>query len=112
MLIEFRSDAGPSVVLFGEVAQVFLALMGQSGQLPGALKAEDIGRALEGLRAGLPSLPRPAPSTPDEEQAEREGRRERPVAMATRAWPLLQLMEAAIRKQRDLMWGEARNPLI
>ena len=112
MLIEFRSDAGPSVVLFGEVAQAFLALMGQSGQLPGALKAEDVAAALEGLRAGLPSWPRPAPPTPEEDDAEREGRRERPVAMATRAWPLLQLMEAAVRKRRDLMWDVARNPLI
>ena len=51
MLITFRSKVG-DITMFGEVGKKMLALMGQSGVVPGALLAADLPAAIARLRDG------------------------------------------------------------
>ena len=103
MLIRFKSPAHHEVLMFGQVAEQLLALMGMSGRVPGALTGDDVTAARERLLAGLANLP--APPAPAEESQEENGEaREPPVPLRTRAVPLLQLLEAAARRESHVMW--------
>jgi hypothetical protein len=52
MLVTFKTDAHADIIMFGDVAQTLLKLMGQSGRIPGALLAADIPQALARLQGG------------------------------------------------------------
>ena len=102
MLVHFRTDAYATITMFGDVGVRLLKLMGHSGTVPGAIKAEDVPAALERLRAELGvhgAEPQPAPSLTEEEE-----RQEPPVSLATRAFPLLELLEAAAAQGCDVLW--------
>ena len=104
MLVHFKTDAYAGITMFGDIAVRLLRLMGHSGTVPGAIKAEDVPAALERLRDGLSAHgaePQPAPSLTDEEE-----RQEPPVNLSTRAYPLVQLLEAAAADQCDVMWDD------
>ena len=101
MLVTFSSDAYESITYFDKVAQRLLTLMGHSGTIPGALVAEDISDALENLHQGIkeeghnPTSPK-SPKNTDEEEPE--------ISLAHRAVPLIHLLEAAEKKQCNVIW--------
>ena len=103
MLIRFKSPAHHEVLMFGHVAEQLLALMGMSGRVPGALTGDDVTAARERLLAGLANLPAP-PAPTEAPEEEHEAPREPPVPLRTRAVPLLQLLEAAARRESHVMW--------
>lgn len=105
MLIKFRSDAGPSVLMFGEIAHTLLRMMGMSGDVPGALVAADVPAALEKLKHALANeKTRPQPTA----GGEKEDGKEPPVAIAVRAFSLVQLLEASVKGECDVMWDTDR----
>ena len=53
MLIAFKSDAYADIIMFGDVAQQLLKMMGHSGAVPSAIQAEDVPAALERLKRSL-----------------------------------------------------------
>lgn len=102
MLVHFRTEAYADITMFGDVAVRLLKLMGHSGTVPGAIKAEDVPAALEKLREGLGvhgGEPQPAPDLTAEEE-----RQEPLVSLATRAFPLVELLEAAAADGCDVLW--------
>ena len=104
MLIRFKSPAHHEVLMFGHVAEQLLALMGMSGRIPGAVTGEDVAVARERLLAGLAqAVPPPEPDGGPDDDTE-AARREPPVPLRTRAVPLLQLLEAAMRRESHVMW--------
>jgi hypothetical protein len=104
MLVRFHSDAG-SVIMFGDVASTVLKLMGQSGEVPGALKPEDVPAALERLKRAVGMLPR---SEPASGEAEAEGESPK-VSLRQRAFPVVELLERCAKKRCDFIWeGIAR----
>lgn len=107
MLITFTTRAYADITLFREVALQLLELMGHSGSVPGSLLAADIPTALTTLRAGLASQPQAAPPDPTEDSADEDDEQPEPVALQRRAWPLIQLLEAAERQGKDVMWRES-----
>jgi hypothetical protein len=102
VLITFRSPAHGDITMFGDVALELIRLMGHSGTVPGALAPEDVSDALERLRTALRSgkgeVPTPSAA---EEDAEEE---EVPVPLLHRALPLIELLEAAVRDGKYVMW--------
>ncbi len=84
--------------MFGDVAIHLLKLMGHSGTVPSAILPEDIPAALERLRAGLAAEPAGADDTPGNEQGEP------PVSLKNRAFPLIELLEAAVREDVPVRW--------
>jgi len=53
MLVTFHTDAYENITYFADVAKSLLSLMGHSGTIPGAIKAENLPEALEKLQSGL-----------------------------------------------------------
>ncbi|MGQ0522935.1 MAG: DUF1840 domain-containing protein [Betaproteobacteria bacterium] len=103
MLVRFRSDAG-DLLMFGDVAVTLLKMMGQTGDLPGAILASDIPAALDRLQ-GAVGAQRDAPSP---EAAGRHDERDPPVSLRQRAFPLIELLQRAIRKNVDVIWQVER----
>lgn len=84
--------------MFGNVAVRLLKLMGHSGTVPSAILPEDIPAALERLRAGLAAA---EPSDTDDLPADEHGE---PVSLKNRAFPLIELLEAAAREDVPVRW--------
>jgi hypothetical protein len=99
MLVKFDTKSG-SITMFGDVATQLLRLMGQTGQVPGALLAADIPAAVQRLRQALAGeTAKPAPRT--DKRAEDV---EPAVGMSQRAFPLLELLERAASRGDDVIW--------
>jgi hypothetical protein len=104
MLVTFHTKAYATITMFGDIAVKLLKLMGHSGTVPSAILADDVPDALERLKRGLAAEKlRPRDDSPP-------GRRDAdtdeppPVGLATRAFPLIELLEAAAEQQCDVMW--------
>ena len=101
MLVRFRSDAG-DMIMFGEVAVALLKMMGQSGSVPGAILAADIPAALARLQSAV-ATQKDAPRAPREAE-----NGEPPVSLRQRTFPLIELLQRAVRKNADIIWEEER----
>ena len=103
MLVRFHSKAG-SVTMFEDVAKTLLRLMGKSGDVPGAVLAKDVPEALRRLQDGVTAhQAAPAPRS----QAAEEDRDGEKVSLPTRAFPLIQLLAAAAKRDCDVIWEDA-----
>jgi hypothetical protein len=102
VLVKFNSDAG-ALTMFGDVARKLLKMMGQTGDVPGALLAPDISAALERLKPAVASEP---DARQGAGRAERDG--EPPVSIRQRAFPLIELLARAAKQERDVVWEEER----
>ena len=98
MLITFHTKSYADITLFGEIGKQLIELMGHTPTVPGAILAEDLPGALARLRAGVAAAPpEVAADDPNEDEA-------RPVSLANRALPLIQLLEAALADHENVMW--------
>jgi hypothetical protein len=103
MLVTFKTEAYASITMFGNVAVPLLKVMGQSGTVPGALMPEDIPEALERLTAGVAANP-DAPLDPERNQEQSDEDQESHVSLAHRAFPLIELLQAALADNKLVMW--------
>lgn len=99
MLVKFDSDAG-QFFMDGDIAIQLLKLMGQSGVLPGALMAADVGAALARLEQALRSIP----AAPTDKGADDEPGAA-PVTLRQRAFPLVELLGRAAGRNCDVLWA-------
>ncbi|WP_454783493.1 DUF1840 domain-containing protein [Legionella sp. WA2022007384] len=95
MLITFHTDAYEDITYFADVAKRLLSLMGHSGTIPGAIKSENLPEALERLQAGL---------TKEKKVDENDDENEPEISLSKRAVPLISLLQAAIKKDKDILW--------
>ena len=107
MIVNF-STRFDRLTMFAEPALALLGMMGHSARVPGALLASDLPEALARLRGGLEEsghVPSPAPAPDPRSEEEPDPRpRDPPVDLATRAVPLVAMIERAIAGGSDLMW--------
>ena len=102
MLVKFRSPRAAEFVMFGEVAVRLIKIMGGSGTVPGAIKAEDIPAALARLTGAVAKeVAMPVANSPPNEDAE-----EARVSLGHRALPLVQMLEAALAGDSYVMWEQ------
>jgi len=87
--------------MFGDVAIRLLELMGHSGTAPSAILPEDTPAALDRLRTAIAAE---EATTSDEVSSEDEEPREVPVSLKNRAFPLIELLEAALREDTPVRW--------
>lgn len=102
MLVTFSCSAYADIMMFGDVAVHLLKLMGHSGAVPGAILAEDVQAALERLEAAI-QLEQQSPVA-DEPGDGEEG--EPVISLSHRAFPLIELLEAAIKTKSNVMWDK------
>lgn len=94
--------------MFGDVAVRLLKLMGRSGDVPGAILPEDIPRALKYLKTALAEEEMEAADIPDASEEANVEFIDEPVSLGNRAFPLIELLEAAAAEDVPAMW-EART---
>lgn len=106
MFVTFHCDAYENISYFNGVAKQLLSLMGHSGTVPGALKFEQVPEALDNLQRGLGlekgKTPIFSQNKDDDDESE--------ISLAKRAIPLIHLLEAASKKNCDVLWMESRSP--
>ena len=107
MLVTFKTTAYADITMFGDAATDLLKLMGQSGNVPGAIMGEDVVAATDALKQQLASqLESDANTVTQSSDSSEDGSDDRSnrVALATRAVPLLELLEAASASGANVMW--------
>jgi hypothetical protein len=104
MLITFSCKAYPNTTYFGEIAKTLLKMMGKSGNVPGALFAEDVPEALEKLQSAIEKLKSESPKASRQGDAEQDDWKDKPVSLAHRALPLIELLSAAAKANCNVMW--------
>jgi hypothetical protein len=100
MLVKFDSEVG-SFTMNGDIAVQLLKAMGHSGTVPSAMLAGDIPAALARLKSAVAASPKPAAEPPDSDDKDR---REVPVSLGQRAFPLIDLLTRAAAKGAEVMW--------
>lgn len=98
MLLTFKTRAYANITMFGDVGKKMLQMMAFGDAVPGAIKAEDVPRALQNLQAALAAMPdqvEPADEADDDQPA---------VSLNTRAMPLIELLQAAIADETYVRW--------
>lgn len=98
MLVTFTTKYQPDIIMFGDVGLAMLKMMGQSNSVPGAILAEDVPTALSKLNTALSLVSDDTISDLDNDDQETT------VNLATRALPLIDLLNKAIQQNSDLMW--------
>lgn len=107
MLVTFSCPAYADITMFGDVAVRLLKLMGQSGRVPGALLAEDVGAALARLEAGVAEAEqRPPEQAPKDKRGDADEEERRVVGLRHRALPLIGLLRAAQQAEVDVIWDK------
>lgn len=111
MLVTFKTNAAhPDINMFGTAATSLLKLMGQSGNVPGAIMAEDIPPAIDKLKQGLAERDDDETVEPGSEEdsgsADDEEEEGRSVSLTRRATPLLKMLEAAREEGKSVRWDE------
>ena len=101
MLITFETKAYANITMFGDVAKKLIKAMGHSGTIPGAIQANDLPKALKLLNASMRA--EMASVNNDQEVSEDD---ENYVSIDKRAKPIIELLEAAIEQDEDVMWDE------
>jgi hypothetical protein len=107
MLVRFTSTATESITMFGDVATQLIRMMGATGNVPGALRAEDLQSAISSLRSGLHRVQQQNASQDAVEEPDQEQDSEPPVALSSRAMPLIGILERAAVKGAPVMWERA-----
>ena len=100
MPITFHTKSYPDITFLADIGKQLIALMGHTPSVPGAIVASDLPAALARLRSGLAEIHLDNQS----EDNERTDDAERPVSLAQRALPLIQLIEAAVAEKENVMW--------
>lgn len=106
MLVRFKSEVG-GFVMFGDVAVKLLRMTGHSGTVPGAIGADDMAQALERLEQQVRAHEdKNGEGRADESNANDDEQAEPPVALAQRAFPMLDLMRRAAAEPCAIQWLE------
>jgi len=100
MLVRFHTPSHGTITYSGNIGVSLLHMMGRSGNVPGALDAEHVPAALEKLKHELAMQQEEdhVPTNPD------AAGKEEVVALSTRAFPLIELLEAAIAEDDYVSW--------
>jgi hypothetical protein len=94
--------------MFAGVAVQLIRLLGASGTIPGAIRPEDIPAAVQRLRQHLKTSTEPHPERSEAIMGRGDGKDDDPpIALATRAAPLIGLLERAAAANAPLMWEAA-----
>lgn len=110
MLVTFETKVG-RVTMFGDVAVQLIRMMGRSGTVPSALLAADIPGALAELRQAIDAAeeaPPPAGTAAENQDDGKDGEEEADaksrVSLRQRAFPLIKLLEDAVRADSEVLW--------
>lgn len=112
MIVTFQSPASGDVIMFGDVAQRMMKLMGKDVTDQGIVTVEQLPDAIARLKAAIEEDKRQRAGMNEEDlpQTEPAGSggkaNSRPfVTLTQRAVPLLELLEWSLKKKKPVVWG-------
>src|SRR4051812_19302711 len=111
MLVTFRSKVWNSIIMNRDVAVTLLKMAGHSGTVPSALLAADIPAALARLEQGLAGAEQSEHNKPAAQHDAQDDEEPPPVGIRLRAFPLIQMLKAAVEKGADVTWEEGASPI-
>jgi hypothetical protein len=103
-MITFRSEVGPDIMMFNDVAHHMMQLMDKEQTDRGVVTVEQLPGAIAHLKsaAALDRTQQPAAAVDDEDE---ENEATRPVGIAQRAVPLIELLEISLARNKPVTWG-------
>jgi len=100
-LVIFRSRAASEIIMLAETAHRLLELAGKSVADRGVITAAQIDDALARLQSAVDAEP-PVAAPPADPAADPGAP---PVTLRQRAYPLIEMLRAAQKRQVDVTWG-------
>jgi hypothetical protein len=108
-LVVFRSKAAGEIFMFAETARRIFDIVGKTDAPRGVITAEQVPEALARLQAAVDDEKAQLKAAADQsEDADRRGDEvaaARAITLGQRAFPLLEMLRAAQKKQVDVTWG-------
>lgn len=109
-LVVFRSKAAGEIYMFAETARRIFDIIGKQDAPRGVISAAQVPEALARLTAAVEQEKAQLKAAERErDEAERRGEpqppAERPITLAQRAYPLIEMLRAAQKKNADVTWG-------
>jgi hypothetical protein len=112
MIVTFQSPASGDVIMFGDVAQRMMKLMGKDVTDKGIVTVEQLPEAIARLKAAIEEDKQQRAGLQEEDlprtELDRSGgaQSSRPfVTLTQRAVPLLELLEWSLKKKKPVVWG-------
>jgi hypothetical protein len=111
VIVIFQSPASGDVIMFGDVAQRMMKLMGKEVTDKGIVTVEQLPDVIARLKAAIEEDKRQRAGLTDEDLPRTEpavggGANSRPfVTLTQRAVPLLELLEWSLKKKKPVVWG-------
>jgi hypothetical protein len=113
VIVTFQSPASGDVIMFGDVAQRMMKLMGKDVTDKGIVTVEQLPDAIARLKAAIEEDKQQRAGLGEEDlpQTEAAGngghaQSSRPfVTLTQRAIPLLELLEWSLKKKKPVVWG-------
>lgn len=103
MLVIFTSNAHSDIMMFADIAEKLIEMMGHSGAIPGAIAAKDIPEVLKRLEKAIAFHEK---ESSDDHQDDEDENPEIKVSLASRAFPLINMLEDAAREKEPVMWHQ------
>jgi hypothetical protein len=108
-LVVFRSKAAGEIFMFAETARRIFQIIGRPDAPRGVITAEQVSDALQRLSAAVEQEKAEIKAAQEEaDAADKQGDgtvREQAVTLGQRAYPLIEMLRAAEKKQVDVTWG-------
>jgi hypothetical protein len=112
MIVTFQSPASGDVIMFGDVAQRMMKIMGKDATDKGIVTVEQLPDAIARLKAAIEEDKRQRAGLQEDDLPQTEpagsgsAKSSRPfVTLTQRAVPLLELLEWSLKKKKPVVWG-------
>lgn len=100
-MIVFQSEVGADVMMFDDVAQRMMELMGKEKAARGVVTVQQMPEAIAALRAAIAQDKAAHGGGGDGDGKEGAPR----VSLTQRAVPLIELLEISLARGKPVMWG-------
>lgn len=107
-LVIFRSKAAAEITMFAENARRIFETIGRPESARGVITAEQVPDALQRLTAAVEeekAQQREASVNAGNDEPEGKAAQARGVTFSQRAFPLIEMLRAAQKKNADVTWG-------
>ncbi|MCL4681172.1 MAG: DUF1840 family protein [Rhodocyclaceae bacterium] len=99
MLITFKSPASADVMMFGEVAEKMLEIIGKEPSGKGIITVENLPAAIARMKDAINA------DVQSRGQATQDANGADSVSIAQRALPLVELFERSLKQEVPVVWG-------
>lgn len=102
-MITFRSEVGPDIMMFDDIAHQMMDLIGKERTDRGVVTVEQLPACIARLKAaGSQDRAQHGDSFHDEDEGSESAP---PVGLSQRVIPLIELMEISLERRKPVTWG-------